>query len=132
MKAEPTDIDREAAKLFSLEQHVRFHDGQKWGRTTNPAGCCYSALDMEDPPTIGECIVQLLQMAKNCGIRADFGVSGVNAPGEGCGRLSFWLRFTADTHEARVTPPTTQQADAAKASIGAALVAAMRALNGEP
>lgn len=130
MKTEPTDLDREAARLFRLEQYMRFHDGQKWGRTANPAGCGYSALDMKDPPTIGECLSQMLEKAKGCGIRPDFGVSGANAPGEMCGRLSFWLRFSADTYEASVSPPTPEQSDASRTSIGAALVAAMRALNG--
>ena len=128
MKTEPTETDREAARLFSLEQHMRFHDGQKWGRTTNPVGCCYSALDMEDPPTIGECLSQMLEKANSCGIRPDFGVSGVNAPGEMCGRLSFWLRFSADAYEAPISPPTKEQSNASRTSVGAALVAAMNAL----
>ncbi len=128
MKTQPTDLDREAATLFVLEQHMRFHDGREWRRTANPVGCCYSALDMDDPPTIGECLVQLLGKAKGAGIRLEVGASGDNAPGEGCGRLSFWVRFSADTYEAEVSPPTKEQSAASRVSVGAALVAAMRAI----
>ena len=132
MKTTPTETDREAAQLFALEQYMRFHDGHKWGRTANPGGCCYSALDMDDPPTVGECLVQMMGAAKRAGVKLDFGASGDNAPGEGCGRLSFWLRFSADTYEAPVTPPTKEQSAASQASIGAALVAAKRALAEAP
>lgn len=128
MKTEPRDIDREAARLFVLEDHMRFHDGRRWIRTTNPVGCCYTGLDMDDPATVGICLAQMLDKARATGIRPDFGVSGVNSPGSGCGRLSFWLDFSADTYEARVTPPTEGQSMAAKASIGAAVVAAMRGM----
>ena len=122
MKAEPTELDREAAKLFRHEPGMRAWSAYCSGRVVNANPCELRgegyheqnaqiiAIDTDDAGTVGAMLAQLDE-------RADVSIVDrrYSLPGEDVRRFMAFADF-ADGHQTFATGPTR----------GAALVALAR------
>lgn len=124
MKTEPTDLDREAAELFTFERGMRvlwrtLGGNVAWGSPDQIGAGRPLAIDADDSKTKGIMFAQLEQAA-GAELEINRNWAGSNPGGA---RIRF--RLGPDGH-------WPGSVIGQGASLGAALVAAMRALKGKP